>query len=169
LVAAPHGGKIEPNTDQQAEHLASLLPGVSSWICKGFHDLNRAHTRWHVSSPDLSPNSFAGLGAIAHRGFKYVVSFHGMSIPGVIIGGRAPAELREDLRAAIVEAIADPGVSVAVAGDKGPYRGVEPGNFVNWLTADGESGIQLEQGASVRNLYWTPIAEAIATVLGALL
>jgi phage replication-related protein YjqB (UPF0714/DUF867 family) len=165
LVAAPHGGGIEFNTDIQAEYLASLLPGVSSWICKGWREPNGAHTRWHVGCNDMSPNSFAGLAAIAHRGFKHVVTLHGMSDAGVIIGGRAPAELREHLGAAIAEAIADPGVPVVVAGDVGPYRGVDPANIVNWLTADGESGIQIEQGTAVRNLYWAPIAEAIAEVL----
>src|SRR5215510_80336 len=38
IVIAPHGGDIEPHTDQQAEHLASRLAakGVSLWRCKGF-------------------------------------------------------------------------------------------------------------------------------------
>jgi phage replication-related protein YjqB (UPF0714/DUF867 family) len=165
LVAAAHGGMIEFNTDRQAEHLSSLMPGVSSWICKGWGDPDGAYTRWHVKSVDLSPNSFAGLGAIAHRGFKHVVSLHGMSAAGVIIGGRAPVGLREDLRAAIVDAIADPSVPVVVAGVDGPPCGFKPANFVNWLTADGEGGIQIEQSTTVRNLYWAEVAEAISTIL----
>jgi phage replication-related protein YjqB (UPF0714/DUF867 family) len=169
LVAAAHGGKIELNTDLQAEHLASLLPGISSWICKGWREPDGAYTRWHVKSKDLSPSSFAGLGTIAPRGFKHVVSFHGMSAAGVIIGGRAPAQLRESLRVAIVDAIADPGVPVVVSGGLGPHPGFDPANFVNWLTADGQGGIQIEQGVQERDLYWAAIAEAIATVLGPLI
>jgi phage replication-related protein YjqB (UPF0714/DUF867 family) len=165
LVAAAHGGMIEINTDLQAEHLASLMPGVSSWICKGWRDPDKAYTRWHVSSLNVSPNSFAGLSAIAHRGFKHVVSFHGMSEAGVIIGGGASAGLREDVRSAIAYAIADPNVPVVVAGDNGPHRGLDPENFVNWLTADGEGGIQIEQSTVVRDLYWAEIAEAVASVL----
>jgi phage replication-related protein YjqB (UPF0714/DUF867 family) len=169
LVVAAHGGMIELNTDLQAEHLASIMSGVSSWICKGWRDPDRAYTRWHVSSLHLSPNSFAGLGAIAHRGFKHVVSFHGMSEEGVIIGGRAPVGLREDLRAAIADAIADPSVPVVVAGGNGPHGGLDPENFVNWLTADGESGIQIEQSTMVRNLWWAEIAEAVYSVLAPLI
>lgn len=165
LVAAAHGGMIEINTDLQAEHLASLMPGVSSWICKGWRDPDRAYTRWHVSSLRLSPNSFAGLETIAHRGFRHVVSFHGMSTAGVIIGGRASLGLRKDLREAIADAIADPNVPVVVAADNGPHRGIDPENFANWLTADGEGGIQIEQGTLVRDLYWAEIAEAVHSVL----
>ncbi len=169
LVAAAHGGKIELNTDYQAEHLAALIPGVSSWICKGWNEPNGAHTRWHVRSEDLSPNSFTGLGAVANRGFKHVVSFHGMAKGGVIVGGLAPAELRQEVCDAIADAIADPWVPVTIAGNAGPYRGVDPGNFVNWLTVDGEGGIQIEQGPIARNIYWEAIAEAIASVLGPLI
>jgi phage replication-related protein YjqB (UPF0714/DUF867 family) len=165
LVAAAHGGKIELNTDRQAELLASLLPGVSSWICKGWGNPDGAYTRWHVDSDNLSPNSFAGLGAIADRGFKHVVSFHGMSTGGMIIGGRAPLELREELRAAIIAAIPMLGNSIVVSGEDGPLSGVQPGNFVNWLTADGEGGIQIEQGPTARSLYWAAITEAIAAFI----
>jgi phage replication-related protein YjqB (UPF0714/DUF867 family) len=165
LVAAAHGGMIEINTDLQAQHLASLMPGTSSWICKGWRDPDKAYTRWHVSSMHLSPNSFAGLGAIAHRGFRHVVSFHGMSEAGVIIGGRVPLGLREHLREVIADAIADPNVPVVVAADNGPHRGIDPENFVNWLTADGEGGIQIEQSTLVRDLYWAEIAEAVCSVV----
>lgn len=169
LVAAPHGGKIELNTDLQAEHITKMLTGVSSWICKGWRDPDRAYTRWHISSNDASPNSFAGLGAIADRGFKYAVSFHGMSVPGVIIGGGAPLELREIVRNAIIEAIVDPDVEVVVSPPHGPHAGAEPSNFVNWLTADGSGGIQIEQSTEVRNMYWATIADAVARVLAPLI
>jgi phage replication-related protein YjqB (UPF0714/DUF867 family) len=165
LVAAAHGGMIELNTDLQAEHLASLMPGVSSWICKGWRDPDKAYTRWHVSSLHLSPNSFEGLGAIAHRGFKHVVSFHGMAEAGVIIGGRAPVGLREDLREAIADAITDPNVPVVVAEGNVPHGGLDPENFVNWLTADGQGGIQIEQSTMVRGRWWAEIAEAIYSIL----
>lgn len=39
IAIAPHGGDIEPYTDQQAERVRSQLAGkgVSSWRCKGWH------------------------------------------------------------------------------------------------------------------------------------
>lgn len=169
LVAAPHGGKIELNTDLQAEYLASRLSGVSSWICKGWNDPDGAYTRWHVRSKDVSPNSFAGLGTIANRGFRHAVTFHGMSEPGVIIGGQAPEKLREALRAAIVAAIGDLQVPVVVAGHADLHGGFDPANFVNWVTGDGLGGIQIEQGTLARNLYWREIADAVGSVLGPML
>jgi phage replication-related protein YjqB (UPF0714/DUF867 family) len=169
LVAAVHGGRIEFLTDHQAERLVELLPGVSSWICKGWRDPEGAYARWHVESKNLSPNSFLGLAALADRGFEHVVSFHGMSKEGVVIGGLASQSLREELRAAIVDAIGDPNLSVEVAVEDGPLTGSEPANFVNWLTADGHGGMQIESGPRTRTLYWSAIAEAIAGVIGPLL
>jgi phage replication-related protein YjqB (UPF0714/DUF867 family) len=168
VVVAAHAGKIEGYTDQQAERMTADLPGISSWICKGWRSGGGAFDRWHITSTELSPNSFPGLAAIADRGFDYAVSFHGMSAAGIRIGGRAPIELREQLRDAIVAAIADPTVEVTVSGDDGPLRGVSSRNFVNWLTYDGESGIQIEQSKVVRQQYWAEIADAITSVLGPL-
>lgn len=169
LAAAAHGGKIEVNTDEQAEYLAALLPGISSWICKGWRNPTGAFNRWHIDSSELSPNSFPGLGAIADRGFTHVVSFHGMSEPGVLIGGRASLELRETLRAAIVDAIGDPSVPIVVSGDDGPLSGVGASNFVNWLTAGLNGGIQIEQSLLVRTQYWAAVVEAVASVMGPLI
>src|SRR5262249_29522281 len=51
VVIAPHGGDIEPHTDQQAERVASRLAakGVSLWRCKGFKG-EAAFARWHITS-----------------------------------------------------------------------------------------------------------------------
>jgi phage replication-related protein YjqB (UPF0714/DUF867 family) len=168
LVAAAHGGKMEAYTDLQAERVAANLPGVSAWICKGWRSPSGAFDRWHIPSSELSPNSFPGLAAIADRGFGYALSFHGMSSPGISIGGRAPIELREHLRDVIIAAIADPELVVTVSGDDGPLVGVGSRNFVNWLTSGGQHGIQIEQGYAARTQYWAQIADAISTVLGPL-
>jgi phage replication-related protein YjqB (UPF0714/DUF867 family) len=168
VVTAVHGGKIEAYTDQQAERVAANLPGVSSWICKGWRSPSGAFDRWHVPSTELSPNSFPGLGVIADRGFGYALSFHGMSNSGILIGGRAPIELRELLRGAIIAAIDDPSMHVTVSGGDGPLIGIDTDNFVNWLTAGGQHGIQIEQSAKARKLYWAEIADAVSSVLGPL-
>lgn len=169
LAAAVHGGKIEVNTDRQAERMATLLPGISTWICKGWRRPSGAFTRWHVDSAEVSPNSFPGLATIAGRGFDHVVSFHGMSAAGVLLGGCAPVELRELLRVAIIDAIGDLSIPVVVSGTDGPLSGVAPANFVNWLSNSGHGGIQIEQSLVVRSLYWQAVTDAVASVLGPLL
>jgi hypothetical protein len=47
IAIAPHGGAIEPHTDQQAERVASQLAGkgVSSWRCKGWRPTDAARLR----------------------------------------------------------------------------------------------------------------------------
>jgi phage replication-related protein YjqB (UPF0714/DUF867 family) len=169
VVTAVHGGKIEAYTDLQAERVTANLPGVSAWICKGWRSRSGAFDRWHIPSTELSPNSFSGLGAIADRGFGYAVSFHGMSSPGILIGGRAPIELRELLRGAIIAALDDPSILVTVSGRGGPCVGFGSNNFVNWLTKSGQHGIQIEQSAKARKRYWAEIADAVSRVLGPLI
>ena len=57
VVLAPHGGDIEPHTDDQAE-LVAAATGCSSWRCKGWRPGGGAHERWHITSTDIDPGSF---------------------------------------------------------------------------------------------------------------
>ncbi|HLT38468.1 MAG TPA: poly-gamma-glutamate hydrolase family protein [Enhygromyxa sp.] len=168
VVLAPHGGAIEPQTDKQAEHLAALL-GASSWICKGWRTGGGAFDAWHIRSTDLHPDSFPGLEAIAKRGFAYAVSFHGMDsiAGGVIVGGGAPLELKKLVVNAIKAAVGT-SISVGVAAPTDIYDGDSKSNIVNWLTADGYGGIQVEQDRVSRVDHGLAIAEAIAGVFGSL-
>jgi hypothetical protein len=69
-VIAPHGGDIEPHTDQQAEHVASRLAAkaISLWRCKGFKGED-AFACWHVTSTDVHEASFPLLNSVISRGF----------------------------------------------------------------------------------------------------
>ncbi len=166
IVLAPHGGAIEANTDRQAVRVRTKLAQFepSSWICKGWKAGGGAYERWHVTSTAISPRSFPRLATIANRGFAHAVSFHGMKSGGVLIGGNAPLVLKKKLRQAIIAAIEDPDVSVAVATAMDQYNGDSPDNIVNWLTEDGEGGIQIEQDMYVRIEYWREIADAVVSV-----
>jgi hypothetical protein len=67
VVIAPHGGDIEPHTDQQAEHVASRLMAkeVSSWLCKGWWSgQGDAVDHWHITSTDIHEASFPRLGVL---------------------------------------------------------------------------------------------------------
>lgn len=162
-IVAPHGGTIETRTDLQAEAVTEAL-GCSSWICKGWKTGGGSFERWHITSTKLSPNSFPGLGVIADRGFDYAVSFHGMATGGVLIGGAAPLELREMVRAAIAEQMSDTSISVTVATSEDEFDGDSPNNVVNWLTASGFGGVQIEQGRAVRIDHWEEIVAGVIKV-----
>jgi len=168
VVIAPHGGGIETNTDVQAETLTTAL-ACSSWICKGWRVGGGAYERWHITSTKLSPNSFPALGQIANRGFAYCVAFHGMSSGGVLIGGGAPLELKHMVRSAIVAAIGDSTIAVTVASPVDLYNADSPDNVVNWLSAGGVGGLQIEQNLTVRQVYWQAVVDAVAGVYADLL
>lgn len=158
VVIAPHGGMIERNSDRQAEVVAEAL-GCSSWICKGWKAGGGCYTRWHITTTKISPRSFPGLAQIQNRGFAYSVAFHGMSGDGVLIGGGAPMELKQLVKSALEDVLPQ---NVDVTITNGGYNsGTSPENVVNWLTADGGGGIQLEQGMDVRSAHWEKVAQAI--------
>src|SRR5262249_21207848 len=110
VVIAPHGGGIEPHTDQQAERVASRLAakGVSLWRCKGFKG-EAAFARWHITSTDIHEASFPLLSSIISRGFIYAVAFHGFDDPeipfDILIGGGAAPPLKQENETAIQNAI----------------------------------------------------------------
>ncbi|MCA1601605.1 MAG: hypothetical protein LC776_08180, partial [Acidobacteria bacterium] len=74
IAIAPHGGAIEPHTDDEAKRLRLELVSNSypatMWTCEGYGDtLKGAFDRWHITSTDLHPASFPLLQTIATRTF----------------------------------------------------------------------------------------------------
>jgi phage replication-related protein YjqB (UPF0714/DUF867 family) len=171
VACAPHGGAIELLTDKQAEYVSTVLAAkkVSSWCCKGWKQDGGAFDRWHITASDISPNSFPLLKTIEKRGFTHAVSFHGWSAGGILIGGLGPMKIKQDLQNAIITAINDASISVTIADADDAFNGDDPANLVNWLTAGGTGGIQLEQSLTARSDYWQQIAGAVASVFDKLL
>jgi phage replication-related protein YjqB (UPF0714/DUF867 family) len=177
IVLAPHGGDIEPFTDDQAEHVRNLLCdlGVSSWRCQGWRPGGGASDRWHITSTDISTASFPRLAIAAARGFHHAVSFHGFveeGRPDILIGGAAPDPLKRVVRAVIAYAVAGTGLRVEIAATDDPLGGADEANVVNRLTIDKHNGIQIEQQPSARTgtipgsntPRWEAIATAVADV-----
>jgi phage replication-related protein YjqB (UPF0714/DUF867 family) len=175
LVLAPHGGAIEPFTDDQAEHVTRLLGdlGVSCWRCKGWRPGGGAAARWHITSTEISPVSFPQLATIAARGFRHAVSFHGFTDdtrPDILVGGAAPDPIKSLIRAVVVSAVAGTGLSVDITGTGDRLGGAEEANLVNRLTTDHSHGIQIEQQHRARTgtipgsgqPRWQAVAAAIA-------
>lgn len=157
LACAPHGGDVEPGTDDQAVRLAEST-GAAAWICRGDWPDGGAFDRWHVASTDVHPDSFPGLGRVASATRRFAVAFHGSDADGVAVGGGAPEALRERVRDAIDEAVP---ASVSLAEDPG-YRGDDLGNVVNWVA---QRGIQIEQGIAAREDHGAAIADAVSATL----
>ena len=169
IVIAPHGGDIERHTDEQAERVASRLGArsVSSWRCKGWKRGGGASDRWHITSTDIHEASFPRLNSVISRGFTHAVAFHGVDAPEILIGGAAPASLKEEIRTAINAAIAGSGIPVRIASADESVGGDSPRNIVNRLTANGANGIQIEQSLDARTNHWQDIADAVAKVYDA--
>lgn len=159
LALAPHGGLIEPRTDDQAARAGAL--GATAWHCRGAWPgdgraerggsdgtaVGGAFTRWHVTSTDLHPGSFPGLSRIAERApYAAAVSFHGWRREGVGVGGAAPRSARERVIAALRDALPADVPVRSCAG--GPYAGDHPDNVVNRFTPNG--GVQIESSGRVR-------------------
>jgi phage replication-related protein YjqB (UPF0714/DUF867 family) len=180
VVIAPHGGDIEEHTDEQAEEVAKQLLSkpVSVWMCKGFKKEGGAFDRWHITSTDISQESFPKLKTIYGRHFKYAIAFHGWGGDSICIGGSEPnpdnpdcqkeeISLKEEIKCAIEKVV--PGsidVVLGGAGDKGcpeNFNGDNSENIVNRLAT---TGVQIEQCERARkDPYGKAIAQAVANVI----
>ena len=168
IAIAPHGGDIERHTDEQADRVGKQLVCncVSVWLCKGFKKGGGAFDRWHITSTDISEESFPKLKTVIGRRFEYAVAFHGWSENSICIGGSAPSALKREIKTAVERAISGSGIVVATSDEgkcPGAFNGDDPKNIVNRL---GAIGIQLEQSVDARARYGVQIADAVADVLG---
>lgn len=165
VVLAPHGGYVEKNTGRQALVAASEY-GVPAWTCFGFNSGGGAYDRWHVTSTEIHPYSFPALRTVARGDYGAALAFHGHDEETVRVGGGG-AELRAAVGARLADAYDRMGVDVPVeVVDGGEHAGVDPANVVNWVTADGSSGVQIEQSFSVRDDHFELTAvEAIRAIV----
>jgi phage replication-related protein YjqB (UPF0714/DUF867 family) len=145
LVCAGHGGAVEPGTAEQAVELA-VAAGVTCWATLGYDDAVGAFEAFHPPSSAVDTETYDLLAAIADRGFDTVLSLHGLEADEILVGGNLPAETKATVRDKLDSTLSIP---VAIADADGEYAGTDADNFVNWL-ADGDGGLQLEQGETAR-------------------
>ncbi len=175
-VIAPHGGAIERPTDQQAAMVAAdPRLDVDLWTCVGRG--TDQFRRLHITSDDLSEQSFPGFRTLLEREHRCVVSFHGFNRatkPGtttaldLIVGGQFDLDARYDLADRIRHAL-QPKAAFEVfvtTSCSDPFSGLSPRNAVNRLAR--ARGIQIEQSARLRQYPEAPQLVAQA-VVGALL
>jgi phage replication-related protein YjqB (UPF0714/DUF867 family) len=169
IAIAPHGGEIEPHTDEEVVHLRTELVSkgypASSWICKGFGDSRqRAFDRWHITSTDIHPASFPVLRTIITRRFCHGVAFHGFAKRAgeadLYIGGEASELLKGTIKDTLDALYLPLQVKIATKTDKAKFQGFRPANLINRLAVQ---GIHIEQSREARE-FCERIAKAIATV-----
>jgi len=154
---AAHGGHVEPGTAELALELATSVQHATCWACLGYDAEGSAFDRWHPPSSAFAPEAYPLLERIADRGFETVLSLHGLADDAVIVGGRAEDAVKRTLRDELEAALSVP-VETA---DGGPYGGVSPDNFVNWLARDA-GGLQLELGPTARTAEAAAVREVLA-------
>jgi len=169
VAIAPHGGLIEPHTDEQAAAIAANVRSsgfnASLWSCKGFGDsIKGASDRFHITADDLHPASFPLLGSLLSRRFSYGVAFHGFAQQAgeadIYIGGAASWRLKRAVQRALNRLRLPLQVKISTGDDKPKFQGFSAENVINRLAA---GGIQLEQSAKARD-HHQAIARAVATV-----
>lgn len=171
-VIAPHGGMIEKNTDEEAEGIRDGLAShnSSAWRAKGWKQGGGAFDRWHITSADISFNSFPMLAELEGRAFEYVVGLHGFSDAGVLIGGLASDSLKQDVKSELENQLPSKYHSdIRIAGDNEANNGDDPDNIMNRLAGTGQKTIQLEQSWDIRDKEWPNVAQAIVNVFDPLL
>jgi len=161
IVCAPHGADIESNTAQAAAIVRKRLGSTraSGWFFRAWGE--DAFDRWHITSTEMSPESYPALGRVADRGFSRAVSFHVHDESKIEVGGRASRAFRDRLAARIDDAI-DGKREVITDYEKMKHRGDSKENLVNWLTNDNQSGVQIELTPVVARNYRKRIARSIA-------
>jgi len=171
IVIAPHGGAIEPHTDEEAalvrKELAARGYAASAWICKGFGDaLMGASDRWHITSTDIHPASFPLLQRLMARRFRHGVAFHGFAKKpdeaDVYIGGGASEFIKAEIKNALEGLSLPIEVKIATTTDDPKFQGSSSDNLINRLAAQ---GIHIEQSAQARQ-FAEDIANAIVMVYG---
>ena len=170
IAIAPHGGEIEPFTDEQAKDVVTDLTvacfPASSWLCKGDGDQDKgAFERFHITADDLQPACFPLLEPLALRTFCYGVAFHGFdrkkNEADVYIGGGASPSLKRVIEKALNDLNLSIEVKISTPNDPLKFQGFSPENIINRLAT---GGIQLEQSRDAREKFGQQIAGAVAKV-----
>jgi phage replication-related protein YjqB (UPF0714/DUF867 family) len=165
IVIAPHGGNIKRHTNEQAERVRQKLESkcISLWMCQGFKEGGGAFDSWHITSTDISEESFPKLKMVIGRGFEYAIAFHGWDEDSICIGGSAHFDLKQQIKTAIESALASSGIAVTSDGGCPPnFNGNDQRNIVNRLAT---KGIQIEQSLAARSDFACEIADAVAEIM----
>ncbi|MDQ2050215.1 hypothetical protein RBH26_06930 [Natronolimnohabitans sp. A-GB9] len=160
VMIAPHGGGMQPWTDEQAAYAADLT-SATSWRALGWGPTpaSGAFQRWYVPSTEIDPASYPKLEQIADTEFDVAVDFGGVCERGIEVGGNADESLRIAVRDSINEALPSRVLEAELSDDP---TGAADSMLVNRL---GDDGIFLSQSYTTRLAYHEEIAYGVAAAL----
>jgi phage replication-related protein YjqB (UPF0714/DUF867 family)/GNAT superfamily N-acetyltransferase len=146
VIAAPHGGGIEPGTSEVADAIAGREYSFCAFEGIGSAD-NR---RLHVTSTRFDEPRCLALAGAGGR----VVTIHGMAMeaPVVELGG-----LDHGLIGRLGRALVRRGFDARLAEARG-IRGLDPGNLCN--RGAGGAGVQLELSLGLRRSFFLALGAA---------
>ncbi|MFZ0554490.1 MAG: poly-gamma-glutamate hydrolase family protein [Nitrososphaeraceae archaeon] len=153
IVIAPHGGNIKKYTNEQAEHVGQKLSSEydSQWVCKGSQKGGGAFAHWHITSTEISEESFPMLKTIMRRDFEYSVAFYGWGEKSTCIGGTMPSDLICEIKKTITKVVPD-SIEVKDGGCPEGFNGNNPENIVNRLSTKDYRLNNLKKPANVTEL-----------------
>lgn len=162
IALAPHGADMEACTDQIAVELYKNMPAnqCSIWAYHGFGD--DAGDRFHIKSHRVQSQSYPGLAEVSNTNFQRAIAFHiKKDAEKIEVGGLTDRQLRKDIAATVEEAVNEKW-ETELEYDEGTYMGQKKANVVNRLTADGQSGVQIELPIYAARNYRKRIARNLA-------
>jgi len=161
-VIAPHGGRIQPYTDQQVELMIEEVSNVTAWWVQGYGQ-DTSFYRWYVPSAEMSAASFPELARLSEETYDLAVSFNGISGENIYVGGTADESLRQDIADAIEEALPHDASPVLLGENQ--YAADSSQTLVNRITEGESNGIWIGQPIADRRNNWDVIVEAVASVV----
>ncbi len=146
--AVPH--PFEKYTFEQAELIHNADPVRNAiWALGIDNNVSGSLSRYHITSAEISADSFPGLGSFVSNKITNAVSFHGelsCTTSEVRVGGAIEPAFRQGVAEIIREELNDP--TLRVHWKSGIcFDGTAPANFVNAMSIAGR-GLQLEQDST---------------------
>lgn len=192
LFVAPHGGNLSAYTELQAFR-GSSEQNYCVWSALGYADSPElARERWYNPEEKYSISSFVRLQELEPP-FNRVISFvgHESPIKQISIGGLGESQVKELLEQELRYVFFGEGESVAAPPEsqqteesednsipsgiddavnvsikeRGEQAGVDPQLISNQLSDSGAGTLRISQSDSVREEYWSEIANAVVRVI----
>jgi len=171
IVTAPHCGGIEVNTFDVGGKLVDLL-NCDWWNFSAHQKGGGTFNRWHITSADIN-TGFQKLKEIKDKDWQHCISIHGyegkVSGDPLLIGGRGPDKLKKHIAWYLDKHLPDErsyDLAIAFESDEWQdYNGFKTNNFVNYLTKNGDGGIQYELPRDCRDNHAEEVAKATARAM----
>jgi len=170
LFLAPHGGNIYPNTEKQAVRTATQLNN-NAWLTMGYNEGGGAYDRWYIPEDEIHPISYPKLDFMVEYNFsrqeydklyESVVSFTQFEGDGIVIGGLAKDETKEDIRDQLRDTFSTLGTNppVRIAYD-GQFSGTDPNYLANRVSQNRYNGIRLLQSENITQNNWRDVSNSL--------